>query len=272
MQATIVAHYGPKPDAVATWLTGCLGMLRALVGTHFEGYEIDQIHGTLIGLERDDRHAGTFRNRNFQVLRGIRAEMDFDGLLPALRFAFDSPLLVQIGGFAPGDDPFRSRGLRPFDRSFSIQGNKAVVMGWPVRSSSTNDARPSFDHREGRSRRYPDSLHRIRLDMQSHGVLHAYHARPRDFDNDFYFRIGTLSDCTPLTSRVVSRTEVAARKWLAAHPLFIEIRLGDLSVAFYEKTELPRATTQTRCLSDTQLSDESIRDGYSSGRGLWPDQ
>ena len=45
------------------------------------------------------------------------------------------PFDAQFGGFEDRDYPFRSRGARPFDRSFSIQGRTAVVIGWPVRAA-----------------------------------------------------------------------------------------------------------------------------------------
>jgi hypothetical protein len=262
MQATVVGHYGRKPTAFAKLLRECRDAVRSMFGPSFNAYEIDQIHGTLIGLEREDEHAGAYLNRNFRVLRGVRINMEFEGLLRSLQRAFSNSVLIQVGGFAPHQDSFRSRGLLPFERSFSIQGNKAVVMGWPVRSEAIIGASSSIDDREGRHPRYPNSLHRVRLDMQTHGVLHAYHAKLHDVDNDFYFRLGTIADSSLLTRKIISETEVSMRQWLSKTPLTLEIRLSDLCVAFYRTTELPRASTRTICISDGRCTGEAIRRGY----------
>ena len=59
--------------------------------------------------------------------------MNLEGILDYLRRCGHFPLAVQVGGYGKRDYPFVSRQARPYERSFSIQGDKVVVMGWPIR-------------------------------------------------------------------------------------------------------------------------------------------
>ena len=241
-QATLVAHYGAKPDDVARLLTDCQREVADALGSRFRRYELEQIHATFVGLERVA--ADGCVNRNLLEARGIAADMDFSCVLACLRETPALPLTVQIGGFPDRDCSFTSRGRRPHERSFSLPGGNVVVMGWPCADGGV----------------YPSALQEARKSLQRCNVLHAYHRRPDDVDNDFFLRLGVIDEPDS-----VSRTERAAltrrvRSWLAARPpLLLTVAPADLRVAVYESEELPRATTRSIPLTDPSLTASALR-------------
>jgi hypothetical protein len=226
-QATLVALYGPKPPAFEQLIARC----GQAIGRSFSPCGIDQIHATIVGLER----TSALDNLNFHRHRNQTAAMDLPGFLNHLRNSPLLPFRVQIGGFADRDYPFSSRGSRPYRRSFSIQGDKAVVMGWPIQD-----------------RLYPDTLHTLRQAAQPYNILHAYHRDPSDFDNDFYFRIGFVDRTAP-------GPEQDVREILAgADPVILEVTASDLCVASYIDDALPRESTIAWPIDDARLSDASL--------------
>jgi hypothetical protein len=251
MQATIVALYGEKSNDFSALLAHIQDTVAKTLGSRFRRYDIRQIHATLLGLERDEYRASNYLNRNFKVHRRVEVEMDFSGLMDYLRKVCSTPFQVQIGGFQDRDYPFTSRGERPFNRCFSIQGGNSVVVGWP------RYVHPSAETR------YPDILHRIREGAQRHGALHSYHRRPNDKDNDFFFRIGVVNDPESVDTRAKDLVENAMRSMLASlPPLVVEIDLRRLLLAYYETAELPLASTIAYALTDERLDDLFIRQGY----------
>ncbi len=256
-QATIVALYGDKPEVLRGFLAACQAEAAAVLGGCFRPYAIPQIHGTIVGLEREEGSGGPV-NRNFLRLRQREVAMDYEGVLRLVRDAL--PFQVQIGGFAEGDQPFLSRGARPFERGFSVHGQNVVIMGWPVTAgycSGTGAWPPD---------RFPDRwlyskvLARLRRGVEEYGVLHAYHDDPMQDDNDFYFRIGTLTGDRP-SAGLAGRLSERLRRWLASRrPLFCPVTLADLSVAFYRSPELPCARTEAVRLDVPEVSGATIQD------------
>lgn len=260
MQATVVAFYGEKPEALRALLLACQDAVAGIIGARFRRYEIGQIHGTVIGLECCQEEPHRFLNRNFASRRQLAVEMDFGGVLGSLRDGGDVPFWLQIGGFEDRDYPFTSRGAGPFVRGFSLQGNCVVVMGWPFRRSPPADDAASPAAGTDRATPYPASLERIRRGAQRHGVLHAYHAAPSDTDNDFYLRIGMIDHPGEVNEALAAGLQETLRRFLAAcPPSIIEVRVADLSVAFYESPELPLETTRAYSLADIRLDDAFIR-------------
>ena len=259
MQASIVALYGPKTDAFGSFLTDCQDTVAEIIGPQFRRYEIDQVHGTLIGLERDASHRESFRNLNYWQKRRVDVAMDFDGLLGFLREVVRLPFQIQIGGFEDRDYPFASRAQRAYDRSFSVQGSNVVLVGWPLKNSALSTA-TGLDE----SVSYPDVLHRIRQGAQGYGVLHAYHSRPDDVDNDFFLRLGVIADADFIEANALQHLHDLMRRVLASHsPHVVTIDLSDLCVAFYESPELPITSTRVFSLSDEHLTGELIQQAYS---------
>lgn len=251
IQATIVALLGEKPEPLRSLLAALQADVADVLGRRFRPYRLDQIHATIVGLERDERQAARLVNRNHAILRGAEAAMDFDGLLGFFQTSSLIPFTVQIGGFAERDYPFVSRGARPFDRSFSRQGRSAVVMGWPVAAGS-----------------YPPTLAQLRSGAERFGIAHAYHATATDRDNDFYFRLGMIDDPHP---QAIDDGPAAGmfrrfRQRLAAQPpVAATIGLSQLSVAFYASPELLPATTQAFALDDPAVTGAFIANRLRQG-------
>ena len=265
MQATIVALYGDKPEHLHTFLTDCQDSVTQVLGSRFRKYDIDQIHATVVGLEREALHSNCFLNRNFKTHRQEQVQMELAGLLNFFREGGHVPFQLQIGGFADRDYPFSSRDTRPFNRGFSIQGGNVVVMGWPVCSRAPQDAPSSSIASIHEARLYPNTLDSIRRGAQRYGVLHSYHKKPADTDNDFFFRIGMIDAPESVEPLLKSRVQAAMRSFLGSlRPLTLSIKLSDLQIVFYESEELPLDTSVAYSL-DTEDLDGAFMQGMYRG-------
>jgi hypothetical protein len=255
-QATLVAFYGPKRDPLARLLRACRERLaRSLrqLGAQivFQPYPPAQIHATLLGLEKapgPDLH-----NRNMEELRGERRAMRLPELLGCLRDSGQLPFGVRFGGFGERDDPFRSRGARPYHRSFSIQGRTAVVIGWPVQAAP--DGPPG-------TLEWLLRLEELRRGAQRFNVLHRWHREPADVDNDLYLRLGVL-DCELAEPQRQQIEEKMRRAMSQLPPATIRISASDLAVVAYPAGEetLPVERCEAVPLADPRLQSEDFLAG-----------
>jgi hypothetical protein len=236
---TLVALYGDKSPALSSFIASRQDMVSSAFGCAFRPYDVRQVHATIVGLEHSE---GSFQeNANFRRLRGQRMAMDVSGFLEFLRVSRELPFEVQIGGFAEQDRPFLSRGELPFARSFSIQADRVVVMGWPCEKDFQGMPGDNSDTL---------LLDGIRRRAQEFGILHAYHRSERDLDNDFFFRIG-LVDRSALTDAAVTDLERRMRRRLCRlGPLRVKVGLEDLQVAAYWDERLPLSSTHVWSLTD----------------------
>ncbi len=138
--------------------------------------------------------------------------MDLSGLFLFLQEM--PPLHIRIGGFASSRVyPFTSRGLHPYTRSFALNGPLAVTMGWPVTGQS-----------------YPLTLDTLRRKCMRYNVLHKYHRRVDDIDNDFFFVLGRV-ELERVSEEKAKFVQHNLRKLLSERePLDILVRAEDLSV------------------------------------------
>lgn len=252
---TLVSLYGDKSKEFAAVITQCQQLVTKAAGSAFTPYDIRQIHATIIGLER---HRAPAYNANFSKHRGRDAAMDFDGFLSYLRGCGHIPFEVHLGGFAHREYPFTSRKTLPYERSFSVQNDKIVVMGWPLRGEPLSS--PPMTHTAAlhESRMYPPTLDLIRHAAQRYGILHGYHRAATDVDNDLFFRIGTV-DPKAMTPFTTSTLEIQARQVLSAQrPVVIEIRLEDICIAAYEDDRLPESSTRTWSLADPKVTGDFV--------------
>ena len=253
-QLTVVSLYGDKNEDFATAIDRWQQLCAQALGPAFTRYAIRQIHATIIGLER---HRAPAYNANFSKYRAREVVMDFTGLLADLRTRGHIPFEVQIGGFARRDYPFTSRNTTPYERSFSVQGDKVVVMGWPVRGEPLLPATAT----------YPPTLDVIRHAMQGFGVLHGYHRAVTDADNDLFFRIG-LIDAQATTPAVTSALEIQMREVLSTQtPLIIPIRLEDIDIAAYDDDRLPVPSTRVWSLADPRVTGEFVAGLFTTPEG-----
>ena len=206
-----VAFYGPKTGRLRELLTGVQALIAEHVGRDFRPYTLDQVHATLIALN-GVRAGGTIVNEYLLEHAGERREMDLPRVMDILARRFATPLRVRIGGFRPGQAiPFTSRGQHVAERSFSVQGEAFVLVGWPAESLA-GAGRPLDD---------------LRREMNAAGVLHRYHARPGDVDNDLHLVVGH-QDGAPAAA--LARATAAVRDKLAADPADLAIALSDVTI------------------------------------------
>jgi hypothetical protein len=221
-QATLVAAYGKKPDPLSKLISDCQDRIAKRLGICFHRYSVHQVHGTVIGLECVE--ALHLHNRNLAEYRVEWKTMNLHGYFSHLQVTDLLPREIQIGGFENRTYPFKSRTQRPYLRSFSIQGDKAVLMGWPVNRETAT---------------YPETLEDIRKKAQAFYILHSWHRKVEDIDNDLYMRIG-LFDPVPTDVQVIHSLEIEMRDMLAdLQPTFFEISKASLSVVSYRDEALP---------------------------------
>ena len=259
-QVTLVALYGEKPTELSKLVADCQKHMEQALQGNFLPYDMSQIHATIAGLERVIGSA--YLNLNLAKYRDKQEHMDFEGLLNFIRFGGMFPFQVQIGGFQNRDYPFTSRGQRPYKRSFSIQGDKAVLMGWPIRGQPLMNANPSPLDLVQESRIYPATLDAIRQAIQNFNVLHAYHRSLTDVDNDFYFRIGLVNQTSldPSSTEIIERT---IREFLStSNPVIVEVTISDVYIASYEDEALPLNSTRVWHIRDSEVIPDFVKGLY----------
>lgn len=243
-QAALVAYYGEKPPALAALISACQEQISRTLGNVFQPYPLAQIHATVCGLEHVPGEPDY--NFNFFQQRGVRRRMMFAGLLKFLRTTAVMPFTVQLGGFADHAYPFTSRGRPPFDRSFTQQGDKVVLMGWPTDPTQRGHAA------------YPATLDDLRRQLQRFNVLHKYHTGSGDVDNDFYFRIGLL-DQSDVPAAELLAVAADVRLYLSViQPLLLTIERQSLAVVAYGDERLPPESTQSWPLDHPDLTADRL--------------
>jgi hypothetical protein len=259
-QVTLVALYGEKPTALSELILACQKQIAAHLGDDFVPYEIAQVHATILGLERIST-TGHF-NLNFARHRNQERLMDFAGWLTFMQTSNKIPFQVQIGGFQNQDYPFTSRGEKPCDRCFSIQGNKVVLMGWPIGGQVLTKATISTAKLIPQTPSYPTVIDDLRLAGQNFNILHTYHRKPTDVDNDFYFRIGLLRP-SYLKSELKITLENSLREFLSSiEPVMIEVTRSLLYIAAYTDETLPSKSTQVWSVDNINLNSDLIENLY----------
>ncbi len=206
-----VAFYGPKTGRLRELVTEVQALIAEHVGAGFRPYTLDQVHATLIALN-GVRAGGTVVNEYLLEHAGVRREMDLPRVMDILARRFAVPLRVRIGGFRPGQAvPFTSRGQHLAERTFSVQGEAFVLVGWPA-ESIFGAGRP---------------LDELRREMNAAGALHRYHARPADVDNDLHLVVGHHAGAP---AGALARATAAVRDQLAADPADLAIGLSDVKI------------------------------------------
>jgi hypothetical protein len=240
-----VAFYGPKTGPLRDFLTGVQALLAEHLGGSFLPYSLDQVHATLIALNGvPDPDTGAIVNEYYRTHTGARLIMDTRQAMDILTARFSDPLRVRIGGYAQRQEiPFTSRGQHLFERAFSVQQNALVLVGWPT-DSLGGPARP---------------LDKLRRDMNAANVLHRYHFRDTDVDNDLHLVVGHHAGAS---AAELERAVGAVRAELA-DPIEIAIGLGDVKIVAADSHTL----ASPLYVSDIPADEASLRSLMSLGRG-----
>ncbi len=254
-QLSLIALYGQKEERLHKLISECQKKVADIFGIRFQPYDVCQIHGTLVSLARV---VETRSNLNMSKYRNRQENMDFSGLLSFIRMGKQFPFQVQIGGFQNREYPFTSLGQRPYERSFQINHDKIVLIGWPICGRLSRNAKLEVIDLRQEARIYPNTLDDIRRAFQTFNILHRYHGNVTDIDNDFYFRIGML-DSTSITAKTLEEVQNAMKAYLASvAPIILEITVMDVYIACYESEELSPSFTQVWSISNPQLTPEFL--------------
>jgi hypothetical protein len=260
-QATIVMLYGPKPFALSTVILRCQEQIAQVAGKHFIPYDLRQIHATLIGLEGVQN--SNLQNLYFSVYRNAQCAMDIMGFIEFLQQCKVIPFKIQIGGFGETDIPFTSQARKPYERSFSITGNEpamALMVGWPYCSAASRQSEEKASITQEAV--YPSILNNIRLSAQQFGILHKYHRRTDDRDNDFYFRLGLLHGMQKNFPVIMELEHTIGRTLSRMKPIMVEINLSNIFLVSFQNETLPFASTQVWPLDTVKMTPAFIRSLY----------
>ena len=243
MQATLVAFYGKKNNDLEAFISACQNKILETIGSSFLPYSLEQVHGTIIGLE-GYRIADKIKNANFEsYLRQTRL-VDPSALLEFIR-SDDFPLIdVKIGGYLPSGQCFESRSQDPYERSFSVQGNSLVAMGWPTVAP------------EGQT-----ILDDCRRSFNKVNALHKWHRTPTEIDDDFYFVLGQVRE---LQKDPKEQLIESMRQFLSIE-ITIDVTVGrnSLSIIGYLDTQLPTSISHVFPVMGSGLTPKTFLNLYS---------
>lgn len=231
-QLTLVALFGDKRQTYPE-LRQLVKELQDAIATTlgygiFDPYPEERVHGTVIGLE-GFRDRECVWNANCHDKIKMRSPMNIPGLLDYL--LADNPVLpvtIQVGGFKENETyPFTSRGQSPYLRSFSIHGDIAVAMGWPVQD-----------------RLYTSGIDTLRRSFNQFNVLHKYHDSASAYDNDFFFVLGNVPK--GLNQNMVDACQNQMRDILSGYEVPpVQISKHQLNVVAYKDTRFREAEAGT---------------------------
>jgi hypothetical protein len=228
MPISLVSQYGSKPPGLKNLITELHNILFDHFGKAFIPYEIEQVHGTIIGMETLLIEGQLFSKwcvENESWHKPIDTELLRDFLDKRIE-----SFTIKIGGYKEDEEyGFRSRGQIPFERSFSIQSNRAVINGWPIRKA-------------GEVAHHSDSLLYLRNEFKAFNLCHKWNIDGYQ-DNDFFLVLGKINqvDVNPERLQISGRY---IRSYLSDHETCFKIGPDSLSLVEYENPELPTGTTR----------------------------
>ena len=243
MQVTLVGFYGEdKPAELAQLIIYLQDMLVSALGSGFRSYELRQVHGTLVGLE-GYRVGTAIQNLNSGL------QVDARSLLSFIRSEDFPSIQVRVGGYQHHKEfPFKSRGMHPYLRSFSVQGDIAVAMGWPVINSG-----------------FPNSIDDLRRLFDSEvNVRHKYHKQQNDCDNDFFFVLGRIDRRRTDTFQLQGVVEQARLSLAGLEGVLATVSADTLRLVAYLDPQLPTETSAWFAVNDPALTAERFLALYPS--------
>lgn len=222
MKASLVSHYGKKPGKLNSYLSSLQEILSESLATAFTPYASEQIHATIIGFE------------SFNVKNSKRLVNPAD-ILTFLSSSAVPSFEVQIGGYSQFRDyGFLSQEQHPAARSFSIQKDIAVAMGWSAVGANIIDE--------------------FRRSFNQFNIRHKWHRTNNDIDNDFYFVLGKINR-EAVEVKKVTEVEQKAKEFMAASaPLTLKVNAKTIAIVCYESRELPLDSTVVHAITDNSFT------------------
>lgn len=247
-QVTLVSLYGQKPKPLADLIRNCMSMIQATkLRRIFSPYQLNQIHGTVMGMEKLIGYADHFNANLWASTSPAKKEvMNFAPLVHTVQRHL--PIMVQFGNFRPTFADFLSSKERPYVRSFQVQWmtNKFTLIGWPHKNGDFTSTR---------------LLDTLRAEIKSAcNIQHKYAE-----DNDLFIVLGEISGLNLLTDSELAEMKAAGleletqvRDYLETQKVEIEIGAEQVFVAQYEKETLPLESTNAYCLADSRSTGSLI--------------
>jgi hypothetical protein len=240
---TLVATYGEeKPGQLGQLLSNIAECCRSEIrlADWIRPYDNAQVHATVMGME------GT-RCGDSVVQENLRARLGDAGTAPPVNFeamleffaSSVSEVPVVVGGFRENDaNPF-DPGRAPFQRSFDIRSDGLIVaMGWPHANAA-----------------FAPCLIGLRKHLEAFNLVHKYHVRPQDQDNDLFFVVGeidagrwnTASDGERTAAQeAINELVTECRRNLSERRFSFSLAPRDLYVVKYRRTSLAEVSFASR--------------------------
>lgn len=249
-QVTLVSLYGEKTKSFVQLIQGCSDIiLRSPLSHVYKPYQIEQIHGTIVGMERLTGYSEYYNARLWDDTK-VKAVMDFDHIIPILRKHL--PLTIQLGGFPKSFTDFESFGHFPYERSFQIQWKtkRFTLIGWSHKSHNFTTQR---------------SINNLRDEIESRcHIRHKYRN-----DNDLFMVLGEITLPDSMTDEELSELEKTAsavesevRNYLVDNKIDITLNIDDLSFAQYEVETLSPESTVAYRVTDNKVNAKFIESLY----------
>lgn len=242
---SLVAYYGDKPPEIVALIKETQKILQDTLPAAFIKYDVRQVHATLVSLE-GQRIGDAIINTNYKEFFNEQRTIDFGKAFKLLRHTEFLPLKVALGGYKEHYNyPFTSRGMHPYQRSFSIQGDIAVAMGWPYDGEYCHPV-----------------LERLRRSFNSANVLHKYHRTADDIDNDFYFVLGNVILRNASKETLRHAHEQMIEFFSYREPLAVTVAREHLRIIAYTDPKVPPDTTRCYSLGQAENNLDEIKSLY----------
>ncbi|WP_319576741.1 hypothetical protein [uncultured Desulfobacter sp.] len=238
-QLTLVSHYGKKPDSIVNMILLLQDKISRSLGSSFRPYELEQVHGTIIGLKCIFRNKKLI-NEYFKLYLNKEEKVNIEGFLNFVQSDKIGEIVIQVGGWQANKNyKFESSSQHPYFRSFLFQNKIAVAFGWPVENGI-----------------YSESLYNLRKKFEKFKFYHK-HNKYGYKDNDFYFVLGRISKAR-ISPMLLQQTEEAIRLALSKIKEKITINKDTLSIVAHVDNQLPIATSEAFCMNDKSLNSQLL--------------
>lgn len=243
---SLVAFYGKKTTQLIALIENLQRYLEnhKIIQRKFTPYQLEQVHGTIIGIEGLKTKSGVI-NKWFYEVRQETRYIDFPSLINYFQHRASFPMTIRFGGYDSSVDyNFLSRNQHLYFRSFQLHQSAnqtiPVLIAWSWKNNSVSLG-----------------IDNLRQTLQQFNLMHKYHPTPdaiyNAIDNDFYLRLGTIDAL--LTSEEIQAIATEIRNVLATQPaLYIPIELDDLAFAQYQDLSLTPETTKVIPVSEITAS------------------
>ena len=251
-QVTLISLYQQKCDELENLINTCLKIIsNSKLGKIFKPYNMGQIHGTIVGLEKLSGYNDHLFNANTWKASGNKKLMEFDEFLNIITSRL--PIKIRFGGFEEDYREFMSFENTPYMRSFQVQwiSSKYTLIGWPHKKLNFTETRLLRD---------------FRLELETKcNIKHKY-----ENDNDLFMVLGEMKELQFLKESEITDykneailLEHSVREYLQNNPIDIEINTDNIFLTQYEDESLSAASTYVYCIKDIKADKSFITKLYN---------